>query len=165
MILKKAYDSSATPSLDPAPSDSRNRSPSSNRERLNIIIMFKRSLFDDGLRFRESLGAGSRLGVAEESYAFFRIIGQGQAVAYVPDAIVRHDEPILPEEREARESAYRRGLAAYLFLLLVEEPRFRRRTVKYIIESIRHPPGAWRAHPAKRSSRLRLALAACAGPA
>jgi glycosyltransferase involved in cell wall biosynthesis len=128
-------------------------------------MAFRRQLFTDGFRFRESLGAGTPLGVAEEAYALFTIIREGHTVAYAPDAVVRHDEPQSAEERDARESAYRRGLAAYLFLLFVEEPEFRRRTARYVLDALRHSPRAWRADQATGRSRLRLLTAACAGPA
>ena len=54
----------------------------------NMVV--KRRAFDQGLRFRETLGLGADLGGFEEHYFFFTMIKSGARVAYVPDAVVRH---------------------------------------------------------------------------
>ena len=129
----------------------------------NMVI--RRRLFEHGLRFRETLGAGATLGVAEETYALFTIIRQGEAVAYVPDAIVRHDEPVSATEREAREGRYRRGLAAYLALLIAEEPAYRRQTLRYVKDTVRRSPHPWRTagHWTGDANRAQFARAAVGG--
>jgi hypothetical protein len=83
-------------------------------------------------------------------------------VAYVPDAIVRHDSSArtLRDTRQAR-----RASAAYLSMLFVEEPPFRRRTARYAIDTIRRRRQPWRrVGPAKRPTRLKMLAAALGGP-
>ena len=107
-------------------------------------MALRRSLFDGGFRFREDLRVGTAIGVAEETYALFRIICEGGTAVYTPGAVVRHDEPDSPAERLARERRYRRGIAAYLALLLWEERSYRRRTLRYVIDTARRSPHPWR---------------------
>lgn len=129
-------------------------------------MAFRRSLFEDGFRFRESLGAGAVLQGGEELYAFFTLIREGHRVAYVPDAVVRHGEPTTPTEQKAEEIAGARRYSAYLSMLFVEEPEFRLRTARYIAEALRRPRRPWRrVEPqAREANRLRVLLAACGGP-
>jgi glycosyltransferase involved in cell wall biosynthesis len=101
-------------------------------------MVFKRQAFEDGVRFRETLGLGTPLGGFEEYYLFFTMIRGGAQVAYIPDAVVRHADSELPPELERpRITRNRRFTAAYLTLLLVEEPAVRRRTARYILQTLR----------------------------
>ena len=129
-------------------------------------MVFKHELFDAGFGFRESLGAGAPLGAAEELNAFFRIIRDGHRVAYVPEAIVRHDEPNNQGSRRAQEIDGARRYSAYLSMLLVEEPEFRGRTSRHILEALGRPPRPWRRTDAtaREAGRLRILAAACGGP-
>jgi glycosyltransferase involved in cell wall biosynthesis len=129
-------------------------------------MVFRRSLFEAGFSFRESLGPGARLRAADELYAFFILIRDGNRVAYVPEAIVRHDRPAGAKAVRTQEIAGARHYGAYLTLLLVEEPAFRRRTAHYLAEALRRPARPWRrAEPGVRQvSRPRMLAAACSGP-
>lgn len=129
----------------------------------NMVI--RRSAFEGGFRFCERFGRGTLLDGGEESFLFFSLLRAGHSVSYVPEAIVRHDAP--PHaERRAYELAGTRRYGAYLVMLLVEEPDFRRRTVRYLLEALRRPPRPWRrVDPMTRTiSRPRALAAAAEGP-
>jgi hypothetical protein len=121
-------------------------------------------LFDSGWGFRESLGPGAGI-PGEEPYAFFTIIRVGYAVAYLPDAIVYHDYPCTPSALARRRAQILRGGAAYMAMLLVEEPEFRRDTLRYMWEAARGTRRAWRRGDAEKrlGNRLQLLAALCAG--
>ena len=93
--------------------------------------------------FRESLGS-ARESSARESYAFFTIIRAGHAIAYLPDAVVRHDYPTTMPALRQSASRILRGSAAYMLMLLVEEPEFRRNTIRYMWGAARGTPRPWR---------------------
>jgi cellulose synthase/poly-beta-1,6-N-acetylglucosamine synthase-like glycosyltransferase len=126
----------------------------------------RRRLFDSGWGFREDLGLPNRI-LGEEHYAFFELIRSGHAIAYVPDAVVRHEPR---ETLEAVESRKRRTLwasSAYMLMLVVEERGYRARTLRYATKALRGRRRPWRQAPvttpfASRRDRLRAALA---GPA
>ena len=130
----------------------------------NIVV--RRGLLEAGFRFRESLGAGTPLAGGEELYALFKIIQAGHAVAYVPDAVVRHDGLAGLADPKAQEIAGTQRYSAYLCLLLAEEPAYRRRTARHILGSLRQARRPWRKVSRREltASRGALFLAACKGP-
>jgi glycosyltransferase involved in cell wall biosynthesis len=115
-------------------------------------MVLKRRAFANGLRFRETLGSGVDLGGFEEHYLFFTMIKGGARVAYVPGAVVRHSEA---------EVSYRYN-AAYLTMLLVEEPEFRRRTLRYAVQAFRRQQIPSRQTPP--ASRLKMLATGYRGP-
>jgi len=128
-------------------------------------MAFRRALFEGGWGFRESLGLGAAF-PGEEHYAFFTIIRAGHAVAYLPDAIVHHRYPATIAALRRRRFRILQGAAAYMVMLLVEEPEFRRDTLRYMEQAIRGTRRPWRrGHAdARLATRLQLLAAACAGP-
>lgn len=128
-------------------------------------MVFRRDAFDHGFRFCERLGRGAGLNGGEESYAFFSLIRDGNSIAYVPDAVVYH-EAVAPAQQRARELEGARRYAAYLCMLLAEEPEFRLRTMRYVVDALRRPPKPWRRiDPRVRAvSHARILLAAAGGP-
>jgi hypothetical protein len=127
-------------------------------------MAFRRVLFEHGWGFRESLGLGAGI-LGEEHYAFFTIIRAGHAIAYLPDAIVRHDYPgTIPALRRQRFRILQGG-AAYMLMLLVEEPGYRRHTLRYMWEAARGARRAWRRGGAEErlGNRLQLLGATAAG--
>jgi glycosyltransferase involved in cell wall biosynthesis len=106
-------------------------------------MAFRRTLFDSGWGFRESLGPPSGI-PGEEHYAFFTLIRDGYAIGYVPDAIVHHDYPKTMRALRRRRFRIFRGAAAYMAMLLVEEPAFRRETLRYMVQGLRGRRRAWR---------------------
>ncbi len=78
----------------------------------------------------------------------------GARIAYVPDAVVRHGRPDPSGGPASRRTArdVSRARAAYLTMLLVEEPEFRRRTVRYMLQGFRGQRLPWRPrHPTEPS--------------
>jgi glycosyltransferase involved in cell wall biosynthesis len=127
-------------------------------------IALRRTLFEGGWGFRETLGLGAGI-PGEEHYAFFSILRAGHAIAYVPDAIVYHEYPRTPSALARRRSRILRGGVAYMAMLLVEEPDFRRHTLRYMWEAARGTRRAWRrGEPSERfGNRLQLLSAVLAG--
>jgi glycosyltransferase involved in cell wall biosynthesis len=128
-------------------------------------MAFRRLLFEAGWGFRESLGLGGAGILGEEHYAFFVIIRAGHAVAYLPDAIVRHDYPPTAAALRRRRFRILQGGAAYMLMLLVEEPEFRRDTLRYMWEAARGTRRAWRRGDVSKrlGNRLQLLVAASTG--
>jgi O-antigen biosynthesis protein len=131
---------------------------------VGVNMAFRRELFESGWGFRESLGLGAGI-LGEEHYAFFTIIRAGHAVAYLPDAIVRHDYP--PTEAALRRLRFRilQGGAAYMLMLLVEEPEFRWVTLHYMWQAARGTRRPWRRGESSErlGNRLQLLVAASGG--
>jgi glycosyltransferase involved in cell wall biosynthesis len=127
-------------------------------------MAFRRELFAAGWGFRESLGPGAGI-PGEEHYAFFSLVRSGHAIAYLPDAIVHHDYPATIAAFRSRRFWILRGAAAYMLMLLVEEPQFRRDTLRYMWEAVRGSPRAWRRGDASErlGNRLQLLVAVSAG--
>jgi len=128
-------------------------------------MAFRRALFQGGLRFRPSLGMGTAMPGAEENHAFFTVIRQGYEVAYLPEAIVHHHGPTGFSDLRRRRIRMMRSGAAYMLLLLIEEPEFRRRTLRYMAEGTRGRERPWRAGRGGPTGPPRWELAAAALPA
>jgi hypothetical protein len=128
-------------------------------------LALRRTLFEAGWGFPESLGPGGGV-PGEEHYAFFTIIRAGHAMAYLPDAIVHHPYPATIAALRRRRFWILQGAAAYMVMLLVEEPEYRRDTLRYMAQSIRGVRRPWRrGHAdARLATRLQLLAAACTGP-
>lgn len=127
-------------------------------------MAFNRELFERGWGFRENLGLPCAV-LGEESHAFFTIIRDGHAVAYVPEAVVHHDGPATMEELRLRATLILRSSAAYMVMLLVEEPEFRRATLRYAWEGLRGERRSWRPEGQHGfASRRQVLSAACVGP-
>ena len=127
-------------------------------------MAFRRSLFDAGWGFRESLGPTSGI-PGEEHYAFFTLIRSGRAIAYLPSAIVHHAYPATIAALRRRRFRILQGAAAYMAMLLVEEPEFRQETLRYVWNGMRGERRAWRSDVADKrfATRSELVAAACAG--
>jgi O-antigen biosynthesis protein len=125
-------------------------------------MVLRRNLFIEGFRFRESLGLGTPIGGAEEVYAFFSLVRDGHAIAYVPTAVVAHTTSP-PARGDVLEGARRYG--AYLTLLFVEEPGFRGAIVKQVVEGATRTPRPWRRSDETRDmpGQIRRALSMVRG--
>jgi O-antigen biosynthesis protein len=127
----------------------------------------RRAVFDAGVRFRESLGLGARMSGGEEDYFFFSVLRAGYEMAYVPAAIVEHDNRRHVSSDPSDEFARARNFAAYLTMMLVEEPDFRGRILRHLVDLVRGRQAPWRQRSSSggRKNRLRWALAAPGGVA
>jgi cellulose synthase/poly-beta-1,6-N-acetylglucosamine synthase-like glycosyltransferase len=133
---------------------------------IGVNMAFRRSLFDNGWGFRESLGVGPVGAIlGEEHYAFFTLVRAGHAVAYAPEAIVHHDYPATATELRRHRARILRGSVAYMVMLLVEEPAYRGETWRYLREAARGVRRVWR--PVQAEERFAgkgdLALAVATG--
>jgi cellulose synthase/poly-beta-1,6-N-acetylglucosamine synthase-like glycosyltransferase len=130
-------------------------------------MAFRSMFFDRWRGFRESLGLGEReRPLGEEHYAFFTLVRNGHAVAYVPNALVYHDSPASMSELRLKKRRLVRGSAAYLVMLLLEHPEFRARTLRYVLTALRGNRRAWRRGVLDGPflSRRELAAAALSAP-
>ena len=123
-------------------------------------MAFRRTLFEQGWAFRESLGLGAGI-LGEEHYAFFSLLRAGHAIAYLPDAVVRHDYPGTMSEVRRRRFRVLQSGAAYMLMLVVEEPEFRRETLRYMWQAARGTPRQWRpGHATRRLGKRRQLVVA-----
>lgn len=117
-------------------------------------MAFRRSAFDLWPGFNERLGRGTILHGGEEQHAFFSLIARGYRAVYTPHAVVRH--PLFYTKQEIR-TRYLKDLAAstaYMTLLFIEEPEYRRSLLKYISESLRGKSRTWRTETTGFSPRM-----------
>jgi O-antigen biosynthesis protein len=114
----------------------------------------RRSALEVWPGFRENLGLGAPLHGGEEHYAFFSLVRDGYRVAYTPDAVVSHPYPKTFEQLRSRHLKNLERVAGYLTLLLVEQPRYRRRTMKYAMGLATRRPRPWREDDNSRSPQL-----------
>ena len=131
-------------------------------------MAFRRSAFDVWPGFDERLGRGAPMLTGEEHNAFFSLLERGYRVVYTPDAIARHPYPRTLEELRTRHIKTLSGTAGYFTMLFIEQPRYRRTTLRYMLEALKGTPRPWRYHALRpRSqvvSRWRAGLAMLAGP-
>jgi cellulose synthase/poly-beta-1,6-N-acetylglucosamine synthase-like glycosyltransferase len=133
---------------------------------IGVNMAFRRSLFDSGWGFRESLGVGPAAAIlGEEHYAFFALVRTGHVVAYLPEAIVHHDYPATETELRRHRARILRGSVAYMAMLLVEEPEHRRDSWRYLLEAARGTKRAWRPVEAEErfAGKADLAVALATG--
>jgi glycosyltransferase involved in cell wall biosynthesis len=126
----------------------------------------RRTLFDSGWSFREDLGLGTPL-QGEEHYAFFDLIRLGHRIRYVPWAIVEHEAPATPDGVRARKRRIVRATSAYLVMLVVEEPGYRKAALRYALTGLSGRRRSWRPPTLEPSfvRRPELVRAALSGPA
>ena len=106
-------------------------------------MVFSRRLFDAGWEFDEEMGKGAGI-QGEEHWAFFQQIRDGHSIAYVPGAVVRHPYPESDEDLRRMRRRILTNSAAYAAMLLVRERRYRRRTLAYVLGTMRGRRRSWR---------------------
>ncbi|MGC2423849.1 MAG: glycosyltransferase [Nitrospirota bacterium] len=99
---------------------------------LGANISVRRSVFNGWQGFDERLGAGAHISGHEELKAFFELVDRGFRLVYAPRSVVRHAFPHSIEELRRRGLRAVEASAAYLTLLLFEQPAYRRETWDYI---------------------------------
>ncbi len=104
----------------------------------------RRSAFDVWPGFNERTDRGTPVHGGGEHFAFFSLVDRGYKVAYTPDAVVRHPYPRTIEELRRDYLRELSASTAYFTLMLVEAPRHRGATLRYILEAIRGRRRDWR---------------------
>jgi glycosyltransferase involved in cell wall biosynthesis len=117
-------------------------------------MAFRRSTFGSELRFRENLGLGSELEGFEDYYLWFTLLRDGARIAYVPTAAIEHGPELSPDPVSHRQARDHRRVAAYVTMLLLEEPAFRRRTLRYVVDLLRGRRLPWRFEPVPNKVRI-----------
>jgi glycosyltransferase involved in cell wall biosynthesis len=112
-------------------------------------MAFRRCAFDIWPGFDDRLGRGALMWGSEEHYAFFSLIDRGYRVVYTPYAVVRHPYPYTVEDLRAEYLKGYSALAAYLTMLLIEQPRHRWTTLRYILYGVKGVQRTWRYSDAK----------------
>lgn len=121
---------------------------------LGMNMAFRRAAFGMWQGFDERLGRGAILYGCEEHHAFFSLLDRGYRIVYTPAAVVRHPSPpTLQRVREHHLNALAASVA-YTTRLFFEEPRYRRATLRYVVEALRGAPRTWRAETLPSRSRV-----------
>lgn len=92
--------------------------------------------------FDERLGRGAPFQIAEENYAFARLLSQGHAVVYVPAAVVCH-----PPLRRRGIQLEARNSITYALLLFSEFPSQRLALLQFLFRRLRGKPLTWPRDP------------------
>jgi hypothetical protein len=133
------------------------------------MLAVRRSAFDAWPGFDERLGRGAPLSGGEELLAYFSLVARGHRVVYSPEAVARHPAPASLAELRKRLLGDAAMGSAYLLLVFVEHPEFRREAMRYAAEALRGTRREWRPRPtAPRDAvapRWRVRLAWASGPA
>lgn len=104
---------------------------------LAFNLAIRRSVFQSWSGFDERIGVGTSLPGNEEQRAFLDLIDLGFRLVYAPAARVCH--PLVEktkEELRLRSLLRIKASAAYLTLLMVEEPRHRKEVLAYVMRKL-----------------------------
>lgn len=129
-------------------------------------MAIRRAALDRWAGFDERLGPGTPVPGHEEQHAFLQLIELGWRLVYTPEALVTHPVPSRSAD-ELRDRCFRRvqASAAYMTLLLVERPEYRRKVLRYVFSRLqRSAPASSPDGDAVSVSRLRLHLSRLKGP-
>jgi glycosyltransferase involved in cell wall biosynthesis len=107
-------------------------------------MAFRRTAFEKWSGFNERTGRGTPLQGADEQHAFLSLVKLGFAVAYVPDAIVRHPVPSTIADLQRRYLQDAASSTSYFTMLLAEGSGLRMQTLTYLIESALGRRRNWR---------------------
>jgi cellulose synthase/poly-beta-1,6-N-acetylglucosamine synthase-like glycosyltransferase len=108
-------------------------------------MAFRRSAFDRVATFDERLGRGTEVGGGEEHYLFFQIVDRGYRIVYQPSAVVVHPLQNSFDQLWSRYLADCTSATAYMTKLFFEQPRYRRRLVRYVGGALVGRERRWRA--------------------
>jgi len=98
-------------------------------------MAFRKSFLETHTLFPEGLGAGAVIGAGDESFMFFQVLKKGFRIHHSSTAVVTHlceNDPILQRNRMKVVCS---ASAALHLKLLVEEPRFRLKTLKLLLRA------------------------------
>ena len=128
-------------------------------------MAFRRSAFDGGDVFDERIGYGTPVRGFGDHSGFFRVVSQGGRAVYAPDAIVFHRVEGTIDEQRAKRIRGVKAWSAWLLLLAVEYPQYRRLLFRYVRGAVFGARRDWRPPgPSLGVSRWRAMLAVLVGP-
>lgn len=107
-------------------------------------MALRRTAFEVWPGFNERIDRGTPVHGGGEHHAFFSLVDRGFAVAYSPRAVVRHPFAPTMEVLRRRHLQDLTASTAYFTMLLVEEPRHRKATLRYLLDGIRGRGRSWR---------------------
>jgi len=107
-------------------------------------MAFRRAAFDVWPGFDERLGRGAALEASEEHYAFFCLLDRGYRAVFTPEAFGHHPLPRTLADLRTRRLRDLTAATAYFTFLFVEQPRYRWRVLKYVLEAARGTQRKWR---------------------
>jgi glycosyltransferase involved in cell wall biosynthesis len=132
---------------------------------LALNLALRRSVFEQWKGFDERIGVGTPVRGHEEQRAFLDLIELGFRLVYEPMAQVRHPLQLKsPEELQRRSLIRMQATAAYVTLLMVEEPQHRHEVLSYIWNKLWKSNGTRTASGTAPAFRLRGLLARLQGP-
>jgi len=95
-------------------------------------MAFRRSAWNYGPVFDERIGYGTPVRGHGDHSGFFRVVARGGRGVYAPDAVVFHPVEGSIEEQQAKSRRALEASGAYLMLLFVEYPQYRRLLFRYL---------------------------------
>lgn len=129
-------------------------------------LAVRRSVFQQWGGFDERLGPGTPVPGHEEQHVFLQLIDLGFRLVYAPTARVTH--PVVhqgyAEELLLRGLRRMQASSAYLTLLMVEKPRYRREVLGYILRKVFSSGKMHTGANEIQISRIRCLLARLQGP-
>ena len=111
------------------------------------MLAIRRIAFEAWPGFDERLGRGAPQDCSEELHAYFTLAERGYRVVYSPRAVAVHPAPASLAELHERVLNGAAGATAYMVLLIVEYPRYRRRVFRYAWQALRGKRRDWRPRP------------------
>lgn len=127
----------------------------------------RRAAFEVWPGFHERTDRGTPVYGGGEQHAFFSMVSLGFRVSYTPHAVVRHPFPPTMNDLRRRYTRDLTASTAFFTMMLVEEKRHRRSTLRYLWEAIRGTERTWRGtvtHPPRVVSPARAFIALSLGP-
>jgi glycosyltransferase involved in cell wall biosynthesis/SAM-dependent methyltransferase len=116
-------------------------------DEMNMAL--RRSVFSEWPGFDERLGPGASRLQSEGHYAVFQLVERGFKAVYAPEAVVSHPYPLTADDTRRRNYRDLALATAYSAFLFVEEPRYRRRLVRYTLQAVRGKERPWRSELAR----------------
>jgi len=127
----------------------------------------RRAAFEVWPGFHERIGRGTAIYGGDEHHAFVSLASRGFRVTHTPNAVVRHPFPSTMHKLRRKYLRDLTASTAFFTMMIVEEPDYRRLTLRYLRDALRGRKRTWRGTPDKKPrlvSRMRSAIALGLGP-
>ena len=121
-------------------------------------MAFRRAVFQRWRGFYELIDRGTPLWGNGEHEAFFSVVKLGYRVVYTPVAIVRHPLPQTMEQLRIYREKDLTSVIGYFLMFLTEQPGYRWRTMKYLVEAAFGKRRHWRPHSTEPNTHRLLTI-------